>query len=262
MSLATAGGDARRVRTPGPRALAGILSGSDELRVHLQPIVDLRTGRLWGVESLARFPGHPRPGPAAWFASALRDGRGPALEELALRCALSVLPRLPDGLRLTVNLSAQAILLPSVRALLLDTADPRVLVELTEHEQVLDYPGLVSALYELRSSGVGLGIDDFGAGHSSLRHVLHLEPDVMKLDLALVQGVSGCSRRQALVEAMLRFCDSTRTVLIAEGVETPEDLAELVRLGVGHGQGWFLARDAAPEVVLPFLQGAPVVVLP
>lgn len=249
---------------PGHRALTGVLSGLEALRVHLQPIVELDTGSVWGVEALARFPGHPQPGPAEWFASALREGRGLALEELALRGALAVLPRLPERLRLTVNLSAQALLLPSISQLLLDLADPRVLVELTEHEQVEDYSALVSAIADLRAVGVGLCIDDFGAGHSSLRHVLHLEPDVVKLDLALVQGVGGCARRQALVAAMLTFCRSTGAVLVAEGVEEPDDLAELIRLGVGHAQGWFLARPAEPEVVLPLLTGTfpPVLVLP
>ena len=249
---------------PGSRALTGVLSGAEALRVHLQPIVALDSGEVWGVEALTRFPGHPQPGPAAWFASAQRDGRGPALEVLALRGALAVLSQLPAHTRLTVNLSAQALLLPSTIALLLEAADPRVLVELTEHEQVEDYPALVAALRALREAGIGLAIDDFGAGHSSLSHVLHLEPDVVKLDLALVQGVGECSRRQALVEAMLTFCRSTGTLLVAEGVEEADDLAQLVRLGVGHAQGWFLGRPAEVALVLPVLRRPepPVLVLP
>lgn len=249
---------------PDPRALTGVLSGLDALRVHLQPIVALDSGEIWGVEALARFPGHPQPGPSAWFASALREGRGPALEELALRGALSVLPELPSHICLTINLSAQALLLPTVRTLLLEGADPRVVVELTEHEKVEDYAALLASLRALREVGVGLAIDDFGAGHSSLSHVLHLEPDVIKLDLALVQGVGECPRRQALVEAMLTFCRSTGTVLVAEGVEDADDLAQLVRLGVGHAQGWFLGRPASVEVVLPVLNRpeAAVLVLP
>ena len=249
---------------PGARALTGVLSGLDALRVHLQPIVALDSGDVWGVEALARFPGHPQPGPAAWFASALREGRGPALEELALRGALAVLPQLPPQTRLTVNLSAQALLLPGIAALLLEGADARVLVELTEHEQVEDYAALLAVLRALAEVGVGLAVDDVGAGHSSLSHVLHLEPDVVKLDLALVQGVGECRRRQALVEAMLTFCRSTATMLIAEGVEDAEDLAQLRRLGVPYAQGWFLGRPADVEVVLPVLeaQQPPVLVLP
>jgi EAL domain-containing protein (putative c-di-GMP-specific phosphodiesterase class I) len=132
-----------------------------------------------------------------------------------------------------------------------------VLVELTEHEQVDDYPRSCWRRWRrCARRASGLCIDDFGAGHSSLRHVLHLEPDVVKLDLALVQGVGGCRRRQALVQAMLTFCSSTGTMLVAEGVESADDLAALVEIGVEHAQGWFLARPAEPDVVLPVLAGS------
>ena len=253
-----------RPAAPGRSALTGVLSGVDALRVHLQPIVELATGHVWGVEALARFPGHPQPGPAAWFDAALADGRGPELEHLALRGALAVLPLLPQHLRLTVNLSAQALLEPDVQRVLLEQADARVIVELTEHEQVADYPALVAVLATLSAAGIGLGIDDFGAGHSSLRHVLHLEPEIVKLDLSLVQGVGACPRRKALVEAMRTFASTTGALLVAEGVEEGDDLLALVQLGVGHAQGWFLARPAEPAVVLPVLTGGsrpPVLVL-
>jgi EAL domain-containing protein (putative c-di-GMP-specific phosphodiesterase class I) len=265
VAVAPPSADVRTARpVPGHRAVTGVLSGVSALRVDLQPIVDLGTGEVWGLEALARFPGHPMPGPAAWFAAALRDGRGTALEEVALRGALAVLPMLPPDLRLTVNLSAEALLLPAVQATLRALADERVLIELTEHEQVGDYPALVAALGAMRERGIGMCIDDFGAGHSSLRHVLHLEPDVVKLDLALVQGVGECPRRQALVEAMLTFCRSTGAMLVAEGVEEADDLSRLVALGVTHAQGWFLARPAGPDVVLPALAASrtPVLVLP
>lgn len=238
---------------PDRGAVTGVLSGAQALQVHLQPIVALDTGQAWGVEALARFPGHPQPGPQQWFATALQDGRGAELELLALSGALEVLPLLSPGLRLTVNLSARGLLCPAVQELLLETADARVVVELTEHEQVADYPALLQVLAEVRARGIGLGIDDFGAGHSSLQHVLHLEPEVVKLDLALVQGVGECVRRQALVELMLGFCGKTGAVLVAEGVETTADLAQLARLGVNLAQGWVLARPASPQVVLPGL---------
>jgi EAL domain-containing protein (putative c-di-GMP-specific phosphodiesterase class I) len=241
---------------PDRGAVTGVLSGLQALQVHLQPIVGLDTGDVWGVEALARFPGHPQPGPAQWFASALRDGRGPELEQLALCGALELLPLLPHPLRLTVNLSSQALLRPAVQELLLEAADARLVVELTEHEPVADYPALLQVLGTLRERGIGLGIDDFGAGHSSLQHVLHLEPDVVKLDLGLVQGVGECPRRQALVEVMIGFCSKTGTALVAEGVETTADLAQLARLGVGFAQGWVLARPASPQVLLPALARA------
>lgn len=238
---------------PGRRAVSGVLAGVSALRVHLQPVVELATGAVWGVEALARFPGHPQPGPAAWFDAASLDGRGPALEALALSGGLDVLPLLPSGCHLTVNLSAQALLTPGIQRQLLDVADPRLLIELTEHELVADYPALQDVLWEMREAGIGLGIDDFGAGHSSWRHVLQLEPEVLKLDLSLVQGVDASSQRQAMVGAMVSYCRGTDTILIAEGVEEAGDLAALLRLGVAHAQGWFLARPAEPAVVLPML---------
>ena len=253
-----------RAAVPAHRALTGVLSGLDALRIELQPIVELSSGEVWGVEALARFPGHPKPGPDAWFAAARLDGRGTALEHVALREALEVLPLLPEAMRVTVNVSPRALLLPAVHGLLLDAGGPRVVIELTEHEQVGDYPALLDALAALREAGVGLCIDDVGSGHSSLRHVLHLEPDVLKLDLALVQGVARSSRQQALLAAMVAFCRSTGTMLVAEGVESADDLARLVELEVGHAQGWFLARPAVAEVVLPLLTGTfrpPVLVL-
>jgi len=234
-----------------------ILGGPERLRVHLQPVVDLRTGAIWGLEALARFPGHPQPGPAAWFRAAMAAGWGPALETIALCGALDVLDQLPEGLTLTVNLSPTALLRRDVTELLLDAAPGRLLVEITEHEPVHDYDALSRAMAGLRNAGIRVGIDDFGAGHSSLRHVLQLAPDVVKLDLSIIRNVNVDPSRQALVEAMLAFCARVGAVVIAEGVEEAGELLTLLELGVEYGQGWYLARPAAPDVVLPVLHAMP-----
>jgi EAL domain-containing protein (putative c-di-GMP-specific phosphodiesterase class I) len=242
-----------------------ILGGPERLRVHLQPVIGLRTGDVWGLEALARFPGHPQPGPAAWFRGAIKAGWGPALETVALCGALDILDSLPAGMTLTVNLSPRALLRPDVTELLLDASPSRLLVEITEHEPVRDYPELLLALSDLRGAGVRIGIDDFGAGHSSLRHVLQLAPDLVKLDISIIRHVDVDPSRQALVEAMLVFCGRIGADVIAEGVEEPGELVTLLELGVEYGQGWFLARPAAPEVVLPLLSGniePPMIVLP
>ena len=249
--------DAPAVVVPQPRDVLDVIATPDDLRMHLQPVVDLATGSVWGLEALARFPGHPQPGPSAWFRAALSAGWGPALETVALCGALDILEELPAHLALTVNLSAEALLRPDVTELLLDATPGRLLVEITEHEPVLDYEVLVTALTRLREAGIRIGIDDFGAGHSSLRHVLQLAPDVVKLDISITQGIDIEPSRQALVEGMLHFCDRVGALVVAEGVEQPGELATLVELGVAYGQGWYLARPAAPEVVLPVLRVAP-----
>ncbi|MDT7573631.1 MAG: hypothetical protein QOE05_3805 [Actinomycetota bacterium] len=250
---------------PAKTDILEVLGGPDRLRMHLQPVIGLRTGEVWGLEALARFPGHPQPGPAAWFRGAVRAGWGPALETVALCGALNVLDQLPSGMTLTVNLSPRALLRPDVTELLLDATPARLLVEITEHEPVHDYPSLLRALSGLREAGIRIGIDDFGAGHSSLRHVLQLTPDLVKLDISIIRNVDVDPSRQALVEAMLAFCSRVGADVIAEGVEEAGELVTLLELGVEYGQGWFLARPAAPEVVLPVLDGyiePPTIVLP
>ena len=242
-----------------------IIGGPERLSIHLQPVIGLRTGKVWGLEALARFPGHPQPGPAAWFRGAARAGWGPALETVALCGALDVLDRLPASMTLTVNLSPRALLREDVIELLLDATPSRLLVEITEHEPVHDYSALERPLGQLRDAGVRIGIDDFGAGHSSLRHVLQLAPDLVKLDISIIRNVDVDPSRQALVEAMLAFCSRVGADVIAEGVEQPGELRSLLELGVEYGQGWFLARPAGFDVVLPFLSGPlepPVLVVP
>ncbi|MCW2570955.1 MAG: putative diguanylate phosphodiesterase domain with sensor [Frankiales bacterium] len=234
-----------------------VLGAPDRLRIHLQPIIGLQTGTVWGLEALARFPGHPQPGPAAWFRTATRAGWSAALETIALCAALDVLDSLPEAMALTVNLSPATLLRKDVTELLLDATPGRLLIEITEHEPVHDYGALLQALSGLRSAGVRLGIDDFGAGHSSLRHVLQLAPDVVKLDISIIQQVDVDPSRQALVEAMLAFCARVGAVVIAEGVEEPGELVSLLELGVQYAQGWFLARPAAPELVIPMLSSSP-----
>ena len=234
-----------------------VLGGPDRLRMHLQPVVDLRSGAIWGLEALARFPGHPQPGPAAWFRTAVRAGWGPALETVALCGALDVLDQLPPALTLMVNLSPAALLRPDVTELVLDASPGRLLVEITEHEPVHDYPALLASLSGLRDAGVRIGIDDLGAGHSSLRHVLQLAPDVVKLDISITRQVDVDPSKQALVEAMMAFCTRIGATVIAEGVEEAGEMVTLLELGVQMGQGWFLARPAAPEVVLPVLLATP-----
>jgi EAL domain-containing protein (putative c-di-GMP-specific phosphodiesterase class I) len=242
---------------PAKSDILEVLGGPERLQMHLQPVIELVSGAVWGLEALARFPGHPQPGPAEWFRAAMIAGWGPALETVALCGALDVLDDLPGHLSLSVNLSPTALLRPDVTELLLDASPGRLLVEITEHEHVTDYAALLGSLESLRAAGIRIGIDDFGAGHSSLRHVLQLAPDVVKLDISITTQVDQDPSRQALVEAMLAFCGRVGAVVIAEGIEEPGELATLLDLGVHFGQGWFMARPAAPDVVLPVLRSVP-----
>jgi EAL domain-containing protein (putative c-di-GMP-specific phosphodiesterase class I) len=211
--------------------------------VHVQPVVDMRTGTVVAHEALSRFPGHD--GPATIFADAAAVGLGVELELLAVRSALAVAARLSPELRLAVNLSPSALLSPAVGAVLLDGARSTALtVEITEHTPIEDYASVMASLEPLRAAGIRLSIDDAGAGYASLRHILRLRPDTIKLDIALVSGVDTDPARQAMTAAMVAFAAETGARLVAEGIETPAERDALVARGVRYGQGHLFGRPA------------------
>lgn len=210
---------------------------------HVQPIVDLATEEVVAYEALARFPGIAD-GPERLFSAAAAAGLGTQLEELAARAALAVAPRLPAGRPLGINLSPPALLCASVTDLLLDHRHLDVAVEVTEHSPVDDYDALDRALTCLRDAGIGLTVDDAGAGYASFRHVLRLRPDAIKLDLALVAGVHTDPAKQAMVTAMVSFAGATGARLVAEGIEDPAEVRTLRSLGVCQGQGYLFGRPA------------------
>ncbi|GAA0321482.1 EAL domain-containing protein [Kineococcus aurantiacus] len=220
-----------------------------------QPVVELRTGRVLGHEALSRFP---HDGPEAWFARAAAAGVGPDLELDALRAALRRRPAHPgEALFLNVGpaLAGSPALARTLEEHLLPRADhgtgrdlSGIVVEITEHEQVQDYPALLRHLEPLRRDGLRLAVDDAGAGFASMRHVLALHPEFVKLDISLVHGIATDTTRQALAASLVAFAERTCTHLIAEGVESEEELRFLRDLGVAYGQGVHLGPpvDAAP----------------
>lgn len=119
-----------------------------------------------------------------------------------------------------------------------------LLVEVTERERIDDYGAFRTAVAAI-APGVLLAIDDAGAGFSSLRHILELWPDFVKLDRSLVQEIDRDPARQALVAGMQHFATATDCQLIAEGIETQGEADALVELGVPFGQGFHLGRPAA-----------------
>lgn len=143
---------------------------------------------------------------------------------------------------MAVNLSSRTTCLPALPRIL-ESVDPsRVMLELTEHAPVEDYDVLRRSLKPLRENGVRLAVDDLGAGFSSLRHVLELLPDVIKLDISLVRNVAGDRSRQALARAMVTFAHATGARVTAEGVETEPERRLLRAMGVDLGQGFHLGR--------------------
>ncbi len=227
----------------GPRDLDRVIAG-EGLSTHFQPIVDLTRGTVVGYEALARFDGPVR-NPEVWFACAHLLDRGAELEAAALRCALSQRASLSPMRFLTVNVSPDVLASPEVKAVWRDFAPLRgVVVELTEQRQV-DESELQAELTALRAAGAFIAIDDTGSGYAGLHRLLVVRPHFIKLDRGLISGVDRDEGKRALIEMLGVFGNRVDAWLLAEGIETSEELEALLQLGVPLGQGYLFARPEA-----------------
>jgi EAL domain-containing protein (putative c-di-GMP-specific phosphodiesterase class I) len=152
---------------------------------------------------------------------------------------------------LAINVGPETIAVPELPAMLAAASADRVVLELTEQLEVDDYPQLGNALRNIRELGVRLAIDDTGAGVASLAHILKLAPDIIKLDRTLTGRIDRDPVRRALAGALVTFAAETGAAVIAEGIETTDELDTVRSLGILHGQGYLLGRpgpvDALPR---------------
>ena len=222
--------------------------------VVLQPIVDLATGARVGAEALSRFPADWGKGPDVVFAEAHSIGAGDRLELLALEKAAAHLDDVSGYL--SMNVSPATLLTPECLDLLARLPLERIVLELSEHDQVEDYDVLRTALLPLRAQGMALSIDDVGAGFSSLRHIVVTGPDVIKIDRSIVSGLDHDPVLAKLVVSLVEFAHGCGVRVVAEGVETPAEHAMLRDAGVDYGQGWLFGRPG-PAAVLDAPQEIP-----
>nr|WP_269326525.1 EAL domain-containing protein [Kineosporia mesophila] len=191
-----------------------------------------------GVEALSRFPiGSGRPD--EWFTSATRAGVGLELELAAVRNALTILPALRGFLG--INVSPRTLVSPAFGRLVTSLPLKSIVIEVTEHEAVDDYDALNEVLRPWRERGMRIAVDDAGAGFASMRHVLTLVPDFIKLDISLVRGVDTDPAKRALAGALAAFAQKIGSSVIAEGIETAAELSVLRGLKVEFGQGYHLS---------------------
>ena len=219
-------------------------------RMVFQPVIDLNDGRTLGYEALARFDDEPVRSPDRWFAEADAVGLGREIEIQAAASALAHLAHLAPDQLLGVNLSPATVLTDWKAGLDPQINWENVIVELTEHVVIEDYQAIQRSLRGIRELGTGLSVDDTGAGFASLRHILNLAPDYVKLDISLCRGIDHDPARRALASALVAFSRDTGIVLIAEGIETEDERSALSELGVQYGQGYLLGRPAPlPDVL-------------
>lgn len=221
------------------------------LQARYQPVADLSQGRIYGHESLIRGPADsPLHLPDALFAEARRLGLCHDLEWECFRAGAADYVRLRGEGKLFLNLSGASIIeywtrwgrdLP--QRLQGDTglAATRIVIELTEHHpEREDIHALRQALQCLRQAGMKLALDDYGVSHACLQLWLELRPDLVKIDRYFFRDISRDENRLALVRGMLGVAQQLNTAVIAEGIETQEDLLAIADLGIRYAQGWCL----------------------
>jgi diguanylate cyclase (GGDEF)-like protein len=225
-----------------------------ELYLHYQPQIDLRSGRIVGVEALLRWNCREMGpmNPAEFIAVAEESGvivelgrwvLHTACRQAATWCKAGLLDSLEH---VAVNLSASQVrepgLMDDIRAILHETQLPRGLLELEITEGVMmdDVPANVELLRRLQETGIHLSIDDFGTGYSSMSYLKRLPIDQLKIDRSFVHDLPG--EGEAIVTAIIAMAHSLKLKVVAEGVETPQQVEFLRRAGCDNVQGFYFAR--------------------
>jgi diguanylate cyclase (GGDEF)-like protein len=257
---ATRGAARNRVRTE--TALAHALERG-ELRLYYQPIIEIATTRIVGVEALLRWQ-HPERGligPAEFLELAERTGAIIPIGEWVLIEACTTVAgwnrqRPPDDqLGLSVNLSprqlAETNLVDTIAQLIvserIDPGELRLSFELTETFVAVNEERERSRLVQLHELGITLSVDDFGTGYSSLAYVKDLPVSVVKIDRSFVEGIERDPRHQAIVRGVIELAQSIDLHVVAEGVETEAQYRILADLGCDFAQGFLLGRPQPAE---------------
>ena len=226
----------------------------DLMNIVFQPVVDIETREPIAFEALCRVNSPPQRPPDMWFADAADHDLGLEFELQAIRLALGHLSHLPGRCPLHVNASPAVAMSRKLASLLKGREPGRIILEITEHTQINDYPALTGALAPLRAAGVLIGVDDAGSGFSSMSHIVNMEADVIKVDISLVRDIHLNKMRRAMVGALAEFARQAEALVIAEGVELEEERATLITLGVTAAQGYLFGRPQPCACVTPCLE--------
>jgi diguanylate cyclase (GGDEF)-like protein/PAS domain S-box-containing protein len=238
-----------------------------QFSVVYQPIVDLQSGRLRGLEALLRWT-HPEHGPippSDFIPLAEHGGSIGVLGRFVLETAVAQLGawqrEVPDHrLAIGVNVSVLQLDEPDFAEHVLrligeqSLAPDQLVIEVTEQSLAKDFETAVSVVAELRRRGVSVAVDDYGTGYSSLRYLHRFDADVVKIDRSFIANLHGNTHTQTIVQSVIHMAEALDIQCIAEGIETVEQL-ELVRsLRCELGQGYLFSRPLAPDDALSFIK--------
>lgn len=242
------------------QALRNAIIG-DEVDVHFQPIVDLKSDMVVGFEALARWCdadlGYVSP--AVFVPLAEERGFIDSLSETLLRKAAEAALNWPKELFLSFNLSSAQLIDPTTSANVLAIInrvglDPRrVEMEITETAVMTDADVARTIIDELRAAGVRISLDDFGTGQSSLGRLRDFSFDKVKVDRAFVSRIAADRASEHIVKAIITMCDGLNLEVVAEGIEDAIEAQKLKNLGCGMGQGYFYGKPADAMATLRYL---------
>jgi EAL domain-containing protein (putative c-di-GMP-specific phosphodiesterase class I) len=210
-----------------------------------QPIVDLRTREVFALETLARCRTPGFESPARLFEDAVAKGYCGRLGREIREKMIAADPGMPVFANVhPEELVQRFITLPD---------DPifsykyPIYLEITEAVPFSHFDHCRAVLEEIKTrGGVFLVIDDLGAGYSNLLRIVDLEPSIVKLDMQLVRGIDRRPRQQRLVRSIIAMCEEQGATVVAEGIETVDELNAVIDCGAHYGQGYLLARPAFP----------------
>lgn len=245
--------------TPGEveetRARVAALCDPELLSTAFQPVFRARTGELEGCEALLRLPpGSGFPGPYEAFTSALRVGLASELEVASTARVLRDAEPFAGDHLIFLNVLAPFLTDPRLGAHWLvekvvahGRQPAHVILELPEISRIADFQEFSRALDPYRLAGFRIAIDDFGAGYTNLRMITDISPDFVKLDRVFIEGIFANARKRILVESVVSLCHRINCSVVAEGIETTEDLETCLSAGVDSLQGFLLARPGPAE---------------
>jgi diguanylate cyclase (GGDEF)-like protein/PAS domain S-box-containing protein len=235
---------------------------NDGLRPHYQPLVDLSTGRITGIEALVRWP-HPERGmisPAEFIPVAEETGLINPLGGLMLRRACMDAAQWPDDVRVAVNLSPLQFRVGNLLSLVMDALKHsglparRLELEITETLLLEKSSQVLATLHALRALGVRISMDDFGTGYSSLSYLRSFPFDKIKIDQSFVRGLGANRDAQAIVRSIISLGKGLGVTITAEGVETEAELSCLRAEGCHEGQGFLFSRARPNAEIVSLLE--------
>lgn len=210
-----------------------------------QPVVDLKTGKIFAYEALARPTSPHFNGPLPLFAAAVEEQLCGQLGRLLRQIAIENCTDYPLLLNVNPNEFSEGWLVRPDDPIFWH--EQAVYLEITESAPISHFELCHSVLKEIRSKHVSLAVDDLGAGYSNLKYIADLTPEIVKLDRELIAGLRVGTRQFTLVEGIVQMCTKLGARVVAEGIETAEELHASIKAGAHLGQGYFLARPAFPK---------------